>query len=152
MGRDIAQWITNTDVNGDGVTDNVYGTLRRNVLDVTTRATYAISRDMTLQVFLQPFVAVGAYTDIRRLAQPMSFDFDPATLSYNPDFNNKSLRGNVVLRWEYIRGSTLYAVRNMSASDSSRPGAFSPLRDIGDAFGADGPSVLMVKVSYWLSR
>jgi hypothetical protein len=150
--KDIAQWITNTDVNGDGVTDNVYGTLRRNVLDFTARGTFALSRDMTLQVFLQPFVAVGAYADVRRLARPLSFEFDPAALSYNPDFNNKSLRGNVVLRWEYVRGSTLYAVWNMSTSDSSRPGAFSPLQDVGDAFAADGPSVFMVKISYWLAR
>jgi len=40
----------------------------------------------------------------------------------------------------------------MSASDSSRPGAFSPLQDVGDAFAADGPSVFMVKISYWLAR
>jgi hypothetical protein len=151
-GRDFAQWITNTDVDGDGVADHVYGTLRRNVVDVTVRSTFSIHRDMTLQVFLQPFVAVGDYTNIRRLARPLSYDFEPAALSYDPDFNSKSLRGNFVLRWEYVRGSTLYAVWNTSTSDTSRPGAFSPARDIGDAFRADGPSVFMVKVSYWLSR
>ena len=32
----------------------------------------------------------------------------------NPDFNNKSLRSNVVFRWEYRRGSTLYLVWNVS--------------------------------------
>ncbi len=150
--KDIAQWITNTDVNGDASADNVYGTLRRNVVDVTLRSTYAIERDMTLQVFLQPFVAVGKYTNIRRLARPLSFDFDPATLTYDPSFNNKSLRANIVWRWEYIRGSTLYAVWNVSKSDASRPGVFSPLRDLGGVFGGDGPSVFMVKISYWMSR
>jgi hypothetical protein len=151
-GRDIAQWITNTDVNGDGVVDYVYGTLRRNVVDVTMRSTFAINRDMTLQVFLQPFVAVGDYTDIRRLARPLSFDFEPAMLPYDPDFNSKSMRSNVVLRWEYVRGSTLYAVWNRSRADESRPGLFSPLRDLGDAFGGAGPNVFMVKISYWMSR
>jgi hypothetical protein len=151
-GRDIAQWITNADVNGDGVIDHVYGTLRRDVVDVTMRSTLALNRDMTLQVFLQPFVASGDYTNIRRLARPMSFDFDPATLSSDPDFNSKSMRSNVVLRWEYVRGSTLYAVWNMSKSDASRPGIFSPLRDLGDTFGGAGPTVFMVKVSYWMSR
>lgn len=150
--KDVPQWITNTDGNGDGVTDHVYGTLNRRVLDVTLRATYSIHRDMTLQAFLQPFVAVGDYTDIRRLARPMSFDFAPATLSYNPDFNNKSMRSNVVLRWEYTRGSTLYAVWNMSKADAARPGVFGPLRDLGDAFGGNGPNVFMVKISYWLAR
>jgi hypothetical protein len=151
-GRDIAQWITNTDVNGDAAADHVYGTLRRNVLDVTVRGTLALSRDMTLQAFLQPFVASGDYTNIRRLARPRSFDFDPAVLSYDPDFNSKSMRSNVVLRWEYMRGSTLYAVWNVSALDRSRPGTFSPLRDLRDAFRGDGPSLFMVKISYWMSR
>jgi Domain of unknown function (DUF5916)/Carbohydrate family 9 binding domain-like len=151
-GLDIAQWITNADVDADGVIDHVYGMLRRNVVDVTLRGTFALNRDTTLQVFLQPFVASGDYSNIRRLARPMSFDFDPATLPSNPDFNNKSMRSNVVLRWEYVRGSTLYAVWNLSRSDESRPGSFSPLRDIGDSFSGAGPNVLMVKISYWMSR
>jgi len=151
-GLDIAQWIANADVNGDGVIDHVYGTLRRNVVDVTMRSTFAINRDMTLQVFLQPFVASGDYTNIRRLARPRSFDFEPASLPDEPDFNSKSMRSNVVLRWEYVRGSTLYAVWNMSKSDQSRPGLFSPVRDLGDAFGGAGPNVFMVKVSYWMAR
>jgi hypothetical protein len=40
----------------------------------------------------------------------------------------------------------------MSTSDTSRAGVFTPFRDLGDAFRADGPSVFMVKVSYWLAR
>jgi hypothetical protein len=149
-GRTTAQWISNRDVTGDGVIDHVYGTLRRNVLDVTGRATYAFSRDLTLQVFLQPFVAVGEYSDIRRLARPRSFDFESAALSFNPDFNTKSLRGNVVLRWEYLRGSTIFLVWNLSTADSSRPGVFSAFRDLADAFGADGTHVFMIKMTYWL--
>lgn len=152
FGRDIAQWITNRDSNGDGVTDHVYGTLRRDVVDATMRATYAVHRDMTFQLFLQPFVAVGDYTALRRLARPRSFDFEPIMLPFDPDFNRKSLRGNVVLRWEYVRGSTLFFVWNLSTLDRSRPGVFTPFRDLGDAFGADGSHVFMVKASYWLSR
>ena len=150
FGRDVAQWITNEDVNGDGETDYVYGRLRRDVIDVTGRATYAFHRDMTLEVFLQPFVAVGHYTQIRRLARPSSFEFEPATIPFDPDFNRKSLRGNIVLRWEYLRGSTLFFVWNMSTVDRARPGVFTPLRDLGSSFGADGTHVFMIKMNYWL--
>jgi hypothetical protein len=148
---DVAQWIRNTDADGDGVTDHVYGRLRRNVLNLTTRATYAFTRDMTLEAYLQPFVAVGDYTDTKKLARARSFDFTPVSLTDNPDFNRKSLRGTVVLRWEYIRGSTLYAVWNMAAAASSRPGLFSPVRDLGGAFGASGTNVFALKVSYWFT-
>ena len=122
----------------------------RNRYNVTARATYAFHRDMTLEVFLQPFVAVGHYTDIRRLARPRSFEFEPATIPFNPNFNRKSLRRNIVLRWEYLPGSTLFFVWNMSTLDAARPGEFSPLQDLGSAFGADGTDVFMVKLNYWL--
>jgi hypothetical protein len=149
-GRDAAQWIENSDATGDGVDDHIYGTLDRNVVNVTTRATYAFTRDMTLEVYLQPFVAVGDYTDIRRLARPNSFAFEPVVIDSNPDFNTKSLRSNVVFRWEYRRGSTLYLVWNVSNSDDTRPGEFSAFRDLRTGFGAAGTQVLMVKFNYWL--
>jgi hypothetical protein len=105
---------------------------------------------MTLEVYLQPFVAVGDYDDIRKLARPSSFEFTPATLTDSPDFNRKSVRGNIVLRWEYMRGSTMYLVWQSSSSDTTRPGVFSPLRDLGTAFTAAGTNVFMVKMNYWL--
>ena len=141
FGQDVAQWLTNEDVTGDGATDFVYGQLRRDVIDVTGRATYAFHRDLTLQVFVQPFVAVGDYTDIRRLARPASFEFEPATIFFDPDFNRTSLRGNMVLRWEYLRGSTLFLVWNISTFDDTRAGVFAPVADLGRAFSADGTHV-----------
>jgi hypothetical protein len=149
--EDVAQWIENSDADADGIEDHVYGRLRRNVVNITARGTYAFSRDMTLQVFLQPFVAAGDYHDIRKLARPSSFDFTPVSLEGNPDFNRKSLRGNIVLRWEYVRGSTLFVVWNMATSDESRAGDFSPKRDLRTAFGAPGNHVFVVKMNYWLS-
>jgi len=149
-GHDVAQWIQNEDVTGDDATDYIYGELNRNVVNVTARGTYAFTRDMTLEVYLQPFAAVGDYYNIRRLAQPKSFEFEPVTIDNNPDFNNKSLRSNVVFRWEYRRGSTLYLVYNVSNSEASRPGEFSPIRDLRTGFSAAGTQVLMVKFNYWL--
>jgi hypothetical protein len=60
----------------------------------------------------------------------------------DPDFNRKSIRGNIVLRWEYVRGSTLFLVWNISTSDETRA---------GPAFGAPGNHVFVVKTNYWLS-
>jgi hypothetical protein len=149
-GVDDAQWVANEDATGDGVEDYIYGRLDRDVVSLTARTTYAFTRDMTLEVYLQPFVAVGNYTDIRRLAAPMSYDFEPVALSFDPDFNSKSLRSNVVFRWEYKRGSTLYLVWNVSNSDGARPGEFSAYRDLTAGFTAPGTQVFMVKLNYWL--
>ena len=51
-----------------------------------------------------------------------------------------------------MRGSTLFVAWNMSTSDTARPGRFDPLRDVRDAFRADGTHAVMVKLTYWLSR
>jgi hypothetical protein len=153
FGLDAAQWIQNDDLDGDGATDrHVYGRLRRNVVDLTLRATYAFSRDLTVQAYLQPFVAAGDYDQIRRLAAPRSFDFEDVTIATDPDFSTKSLRGNIIMRWEYVRGSTLFLVWDLSQADALLPGEFRPFRDLGRAFGADATHVLMVKASYWLNR
>jgi hypothetical protein len=148
--RDDAQWIENTDVTGDGVDDHVYGTLERNVVSITARGTYAFTRDMTLEVYMQPFVAAGDYSNIRRFTTPKTYQFEPVVYTENPDFNDKSLRSNVVFRWEYRRGSTLFLVWNVSNSDDSRPGVFSAWRDLRSGFGAGGTQVFMVKFNYWL--
>jgi hypothetical protein len=150
-GRDIAQWIKNEDIDGDDTDENIYGRLKRNVVSITGRGTYSFARDLTLEAFLQPFVAVGDYDDVRKLALPRSFAFDPVELSDNPDFSNKSLRGTIVLRWEYLRGSTLYLVWNMATKDESRKGDFSALRDLRSGFAAPGSHVVVVKLSYWLA-
>ena len=65
-------------------------------------------------------------------------------------FNDKSLRSNVVFRWEYRRGSTFFVVWNVSNLDQARPGEFSAFRDLRSGFGAAGTQVLMVKFNYWL--
>jgi hypothetical protein len=107
---------------------------------------------LTVQAYLQPFVAVGDYENTRRLLRPKAYEFEPVTLPFNPDFNTKSLRGNIVMRWEYKPGSTLFAVWDLSQADSSRPGDFNAWRDLRTAFGAHANHVFMVKASYWLNR
>lgn len=150
---DSAQWIKNLDTDGDKKDDQyVFGRLRRHVISVTGRTTYSFTRDMTLEAYLQPFCAVGDYSNIGQLAGAKSFVFTPVTLDENPDFNKKSVRGTIVLRWEYVRGSTLFAVWNLSTSDeAARKGIFSPWHDLGGAFGAPGTNTFAIKLSYWFA-
>jgi hypothetical protein len=150
---DSAQWIKNLDTDGDKKDDQyVFGRLRRHVISITGRTTYSFTRDMTLEAYLQPFVAEGAYSNIGRLAQPKSFIFTPVTLDDNPDFNKKSVRGTIVLRWEYLRGSTLFAVWNLATSDEdARKGIYAPWRDLRGAFGAPGTHTFAIKLSYWFA-
>jgi hypothetical protein len=150
--RNFAQWIKNLDGNGDGTPDRfLFGELDNRVLDLTTRATVSLTPDLSLQVYLQPFVAVGDYGAIKELVRPASYAFAPYDSLDNPDFSRRSLRSNVVLRWEYRPGSTLFLVWAQSRSASSDDPAFRPLRSLGSSFTDEGQNIFQVKVSYWFN-
>lgn len=152
----FAQWIQNVDDDGDGVHDHyVFGELKSHTLDFTTRASISFATNLSLQLYLQPFVTVGDYGAIKELARPESYEFVPYTrldLISNPDFSRRSLRGNMVLRWEYQPGSTLFVVWSQSRSasvDVANP-EFRPFDDVTGSFTDEGQNIFLVKLNYWL--
>lgn len=68
----------------------------------------------------------------------------------NPDFNYISLRGNAVLRWEYLPGSTLYLVWTQSREDINSNGDFRFGKSMNNLFGVRPDNIFMLKLSYWL--
>ena len=66
----------------------------------------------------------------------------------NPDFAVKSLRGTVVLRWEYHPGSLLYFVWTQNRADYSHPGDLQLRRDLGELLTAPGDNIFLLKVSF----
>jgi hypothetical protein len=150
----FAQWVKNVDDNADGTIDHyVFGELKGRVLDFTTRATVAFTTNLTLQLYIQPFVAVGDYSNFKELTRPESYEFSPYTrLDFNPDFSRRSLRGNMVLRWEYRPGSTLFLVWSQSRSaspDVDNP-EFHPYDGVRKSFTDEGENIFLIKFNYWL--
>jgi len=68
----------------------------------------------------------------------------------DPNFNFRSLLTNLVFRWEYRPGSTLFLVWQQSRAGQAAIGDFSFHRDFGAIFDTPATNVLAVKVSYWL--
>ena len=68
---------------------------------------------------------------------------------YDPNFSVKSLRGNAVLRWEYLPGSTLYLVWTQARSHFDDSGEFAFGRSMRRLWEAGADNIFMVKVSYW---
>lgn len=66
------------------------------------------------------------------------------------DFNFRSLRGNLVFRWEYVPGSTLFFVWTQDRSASEAVGNLDVGRDVDALFGAPSDNIFLVKVTYWL--
>jgi hypothetical protein len=80
-----------------------------------------------------------------------SFDHNSESWSFsNPDFSFMQFRSNLVFRWEYKLGSTLYLV--WAHDRSGFESIYNPLSDIsGDLFGIQGNHVFMFKLNFWFS-
>jgi hypothetical protein len=119
----------------------------RKEASLDTRVNVTFSPTSTLEVYAQPFISTGAYSNYKEFLAPRQRDkrvFDASkgeiapiisngeTTGYritprpndsfsftvpNRDFNLRSLRGNAVYRWEYRPGSTLYVVWTQSRED-----------------------------------
>ncbi len=76
----------------------------------------------------------------------------PAYTFLKPDFRIRSLKSNVVLRWEYLPGSTLFVVWNQNRYNSITDPRFRALHDLRGIFSDDMQNVFLLKVNYYLSR
>jgi hypothetical protein len=107
-------------------------------------------------------VAESTSRDIEDRLQQLEVSYDPEedTYSYthdsrefsfdNPDFSFMQFRSNLVFRWEYKLGSTLYLVWAHDRSDWSP--VYRPVSEInGELFRIPGNNVVMVKFNYWFS-
>lgn len=126
----------------------IFAQLRDERLEVAPRVDWTIQRNLTLQLFLQPFAASGTYDGFKQLTQSRG-GYVPYTGSLrNPSFVLRSMRGNAVLRWEMRGTSTLYLVWNQQRSDRRlelTQGAFDDFRGVTSVEPDDR---FLVKVSH----
>ena len=69
----------------------------------------------------------------------------------DPNFNFKSLRGNVVLRWEYLPGSAVYFVWTQNRSDNENIGDLQFQHSVDRLFSANADNIFLVKLSYYFT-
>ena len=68
-------------------------------------------------------------------------------------FNFKQFRSNVVFRWEYRPGSTLFVVWSQGRRGSTGvEGAQGFRGDLSDLFDLRPDNSFLVKLSYWINR
>jgi hypothetical protein len=156
----------------------VFAELDQTETSLRTQFNLTLTPRLSLQFYVEPFIAVGTYAGFKEFQRPRAFEFarygvDRGTIALdqneytvdpdgagpakpfdfeNPDFNEKSLITKTVLRWEWRLGSTLYLVWTQDRSDDSYSGLYSFGRDVGDLFRAPGNNVFLVKASYWFGR
>jgi hypothetical protein len=156
----------------------VFGELTQKTISANIRLNWIFNPQLSLQLYLQPLIAVGDYTRFKELEKPNSEEYhvyedNGGVINYNsdddeyevdpdgsgpseqftfsnPNFNFKSLRGNVVLRWEYLPGSVFYFVWTHNKINEDDPGKFRFSRDFGNLWNSEADNVFLVKFSYWL--
>ncbi len=145
---------------GIGGRSYIFAPIRQHTASLTLRSSILFSRDKSLELYLEPFHTVGDYAPARVLRTADTYDLvpfeDPDFDSSDHDFNFTSANLNLVYRWEYRPGSTLFLVWTQSRSNyeergffTDRPGRFS--NEIGreGPFGQEAENVFLAKVTYW---
>jgi hypothetical protein len=170
------QYITETDYNGSP--RYVFGSIDQHTISTSFRVNLNISPNLTFQYWGQPFVATGKYYDYKHISQPLasrygdrfttyssdqiSWDGDQNNIDENRDgktdytfgkndFNFRQFLSNLVVRWEYNPGSTVYLVWSQTRSYFTDSGQMDFLNNIGELFnkGKNVPhNVFLIKFSY----
>ena len=144
------------------VTHYLFGHLEQKQLALTMRFTYPFTASMSLQVYAQPFISKGTFSNVRELsATPRAADYASRYQAYSDTaytnniggFNFKQFRSNVVYRWEYRPGSTLFVVWSHGRRRfTGFEGAQSFQGDLSDLFNLRPDNSFLVKLSYWINR
>ena len=150
--------------------------LIQETLPIEIRINWTFTPKLSLQAYLQPFIGVGDFSRFKELKAAKTFEFNyfgegegDSTIELNngvytinpdgsgpaedfsfidPDFNLKSMRGTVVLRWEFRPGSIMYFVWTQNRADYSNPGDFNFGRDLGNLLQASGDNIFLFKINY----
>jgi hypothetical protein len=133
----------------------IFGTLDSRLLSLTLRQQLVLTPRLTLQAYAQLFSAFGrygAFYSAMSRGQPIRIsDLVPTEYPFDPSFHTAALNINLVLRWEYRLGSTLFLVYSRSQSAlPTPPGTPVPATLLPVGLGP-GPTTetFLVKWSYW---
>ena len=158
----------------------LFGELDQKTLSFTLRINYTINPELSIEYYGQPFVSAGKYSNFKKITDTDADKFSDryhifttdeisfnsidnmygidensdGTEDYslgNPDFNFRQFRSNLVVRWEYSPGSTLYLVWSQGRTSSASDGIFSYGNDMKDLFDVVPHNVFLMKFSYWFS-
>ncbi len=151
----------------------VFAFIDRHTVSTQFRLGLTVKPDMNLDVYAEPFAASGHYYDYGELLaarsrQRLLYGTSGTTLDVHPDgsrtvgvdgtslalrnrdFNTLSFRSNVVLRWEWRPGSTLYVVWQQSRAGTEVTGAPVNIGDMFRSSRATGTNFFVIKTSFWL--
>ena len=171
---DEFQYITRRSMNDDD--RYIFGKIDQRVLNMSLRINYNITPDLTIQYWGQPFIAMGEYSSFKMITDPKADELSDRYREYtsaqispdddyynidedtdlttdygfgNPDFTVDEWLSNLVIRWEFLPGSTAYLVWSQSRDFYSATGEFEVWNNMHDLFtDRKANNIFLVKLSY----
>ncbi len=170
------QYVTQTSFNGNN--RYIFASINQKTISTSFRVNLNLSPNLTFQYWGQPFVATGKYFDHKFIITPMANSYQDRFQTYSQsqislsgdhynvdenlagktdytigksDFNVKQFLSNLVVRWEYRPGSTVFLVWSQTRSYNGDSGQMDFFNNLGDLFnkGNNTPhNVFLVKFSY----
>jgi len=151
----------------------IFAFIDRSTMSMEYRLGLTLRPDLNLDVYAEPFAASGRYYDYGELLAPRSrerlkYGSGGTSLTVNADgsrvvtangasfnlrnrdFNTLSFRSNVVLRWEWRSGSTLYMVWQQDRAGTDVVGSRIGIGDAFRSLTAPGPNIFLIKTSFWI--
>lgn len=157
----------------------IFASLDQKTIGIPIRINIGITPDLTVQYYGQPFISSGKYTEFKMITNPKANEFNERfryysvnELSYSnddelysidenqngtadytfdkPDFNAFYFLSNLVIRWEYLPGSSVYLVWSQNRSDSQSYGTMRMGSDFEHLSAIYPHNVFLIKVSYRL--
>jgi Domain of unknown function (DUF5916)/Carbohydrate family 9 binding domain-like len=154
----------------------IYGSIDQKIVGMSFRVNFNLTPDLTLQYWGQPFVAYGKYDNFKYITDPMASEYHgrfavyspdqlkddgeggyaidenvDGTVDYSigkPDFNFRQFLSNLVIRWEYNPGSSIYLVWSQTRTNSDYTGTMDYSNDLDYLFSTKPYNVFLIKFSY----
>jgi hypothetical protein len=155
----------------------IRGSIDQTTLSMIFRLNYSITPDFSIQYYAMPFISAGNYSQFKYVSDAAANEFKNRYIEYNgnqitynsgdnkyeidenldgktdytfdqPDFNKFDFNSNLVIRWEYMPGSTLFLVWSQNRNTSETNGNFvlgEDVKTLSDTYPKD---VFMIKLSY----
>jgi Domain of unknown function (DUF5916)/Carbohydrate family 9 binding domain-like len=170
------QYVTSVTV--DDKEEYIFASINRKTIKASLRISLNLSPKLTLQYWGQPFIATGEYFDHKLIVDPRAEQYRNRFLTYyqdqisldgdiynidenvdgttdysfdKEDFSVQEYLSNMVLRWEYNPGSSIYLVWNQTRSISNDTGYLNLGNDLDNLFDNDQNkphNIFLIKFSY----
>jgi len=171
------QYVAETSYNTDP--RYIMSSLNKEIYELAARINVSLTPALSVQYYAQPFIFAGKFADYKHITEPRASEFTDRyhqfsadEISYNeswnayfidenhdgetdygfykPDFHYLQYRSNLVLRWEYKTGSSLYLVWSQGRTSYDANGEMAFDQYMTELWNTHPRNDLMLKISYLL--